>query len=381
MQPNHERATIGLTNNLYHVKNLLPLLLFFAFLPYSFGQNNDVPDKYAGGKKVITEFSKILNPNGVQENFEANIGGVKQWVFVRGQDKDNPIILFVHGGPASPMAPVAWIWQRPVEEYFTMVQYDQRASGKTYLANDTTTLGPTIHIDTYVNDAIELAEQIRKKYNKKKLILMGHSWGTIVSMKAVLKRPDLFYAYIGVGQNVNTMDNERVSFEFGLKEATRLKNEEAIRELQSIAPYPGDKPLTRERIIIARKWPQYYGGLAAYRPEPQYFYNAPFLSPDYDKKDVAAIDQGNIFSLSRLLDEFLAVDFKNVKTFPIPVLMFMGRHDYTTPAEPVDAWLKKVKAPYKKAVWFEKSSHLIPLEEPGKFLLTLVQEVRPLALK
>ncbi|MBC9909531.1 alpha/beta fold hydrolase [Chitinophaga varians] len=377
MQPNHLRANIC---------QRLPLLLLFLTISLAchvtaHAQNNDVTDKYAGGKKLITGLSKILSPNGVQENFEATLGGTRQWVFVRGQDRNNPVILFVHGGPASPMAPVAWTWQRPLEEYFTMVQYDQRASGKSFLANDTTNLGATLHIDRYVDDCIELAEQLRQKYHKKKLVLMGHSWGTIVAMRAALKRPDLFYVYVGAGQNINTVDNERVSFEFGLKEATRRKDTTAIRELQSIAPYPGDQPITRDRIIIARKWPQEYGGLAAYRPVPAYFFNAPLMSPEYDKKDVDAIDEGNIFTLGRVMDEFLAVDFKQVKEFPIPVLVFMGRHDYTTPSEPTDAWLKKVKAPYKKGVWFENSSHLMMMEEPGKFLLTLVQEVRPMALK
>ncbi|MBC9932863.1 alpha/beta hydrolase [Chitinophaga qingshengii] len=360
---------------------LLFLIIFLYYPVVSHAQNNNVPDKYAGGKKLVTELSKILSPRGIQENYEATLGRTHQWVFVRGQDSSNPVILFIHGGPASPMAPVMWTWQRPLEEYFTMVQYDQRASGKSFLANDTTNLGATLHIDRYVDDAIELAEQLCRKYHKKKLILMGHSWGTIIGMRAALKRPDLFYVYIGAGQNINTVDNERVSFEFGLKEATRRKDTAAIRELQSIAPYPGNQPITRERIIIARKWPQEYGGLAAYRPVPAYFFNAPLLSPEYDKKDVAAIDEGNIFTLGRVMDEFLAVDFKHVKEFPIPVLMFMGRHDYTTPSEPTNAWLKKVKAPYKKGVWFENSSHLMMMEEPGKFLLTLVQDVRPLALK
>ncbi|MFY0256174.1 alpha/beta hydrolase [Chitinophaga sp. 30R24] len=360
---------------------LLCFILFFSLAPFSYGQNNDSTDNYSNSKKIIRDLSKILNPKGIQENYEANIGGVKQWVFARGQNKDNPVILFVHGGPASPMSPVMWMFQRPIEEYFTVVNYDQRASGKTYLANDTAALSETINIDRYADDAIELTELIKKRYQKKKVILIGHSWGTIVAMKAALKRPDLFYAYVGIGQVINTMDNERLSYEYGVKEATRLNNEAALKELKSIAPYPGDKPVTRERIIIARKWPQYYGGLSAFRDEPIYYFDAPLLSPEYNKQEVAAIDQGSLFTLSRILPEFLKVDFKNIKEFPIPVLMFMGRYDYTTPSAPTDLWLKKVKASYKKGIWFENSAHLIPLEEPGKMFLTLVEYVRPLALQ
>lgn len=362
-------------------KLLIAVLLFSCFVPLCYGQNKDTTDKYASGKRIIGDLEKILSPKGIQENYEASIGGIKQWVFVRGQDRDNPLILFVHGGPASPMSPLTWMFQRPIEEYFTVVHYDQRAAGKTYLSNDTTGLGKTIFIDQYVNDAIELTAFLLKKYGKKKAILIGHSWGTIVGMKAALKRPDLYYAYVGIGQVINVMDNERLSYEFGVKEATRLKNDTALKELQSIGPYPGDKPITRERIIIARTWPQYYGGLRAYTHEFTYFFNGPLLSPDYDRKDVPGIDDGNMFTLSRVLDEWFTVDFKKVKTFPIPVLMFMGRHDYTTPSAPPDQWIKNVKAPFKKGIWFENSAHLIPMEEPGKMFLSLMEYVRPLTVK
>ncbi|MET0534104.1 MAG: alpha/beta hydrolase, partial [Steroidobacter sp.] len=289
--------------------------------------------------------------------------------------------LFVHGGPASPLTPTLWQFQRPLEEYFTMVTYDQRAAGKTFLETDPATIADTIHIARYVDDAIEVAEHLRRRHHKDKLILMGHSWGSIVAMSAALKRPDLFYAYVGLGQAINIRDNERLSFEFGLEQAKRANNSEAVKELEAIAPYPGDQPITRDRIIAARKWAQYYGGLSAYRDTSRYFFRAPLLSPEYTAADVCAIDKGNLFTLERIMPEFLAVDFKPVRSFPIPVVMLMGRHDYTTPQEPVAAWLAKVSAPYKQGVWFERSSHMVPWEEPGKLLVSMLEYVRPLANK
>ncbi len=364
------------------MKNIpLSLIFLLCLVSCIYGQNNDSTDKYFEGKEIVKDLSKIVNPNGIQENYQLTIGGIKQWVYVRGQNRNNPIILFVHGGPASPISPEMWMFQRPIEEYFTVINYDQRAAGRTYLTIDTLALGKTINIEQYVNDAIELTELIKEKYKKKKVILMAHSWGTIVSMKAALKRPDLFYAYIGIGQIINTKDNERLSYDYAVNEATKLKNDTALAELKSIAPYPGNKPITRERIIIARKWPQYYGGLTAFRNESFYFFNAPFLSPEYTDKDVEAISKGSLFTLGRILPEFLEVDFKSIKKFPIPVFMFMGRHDYTTPTEPTDIWLKNVTAPLKKEIWFENSAHLIPWEEPGKMLITLVKYVRPISLE
>ncbi len=334
---------------------------------------------YEKAREVIQDLERIVAPSGIQGSYETRIGGIDQWINVRGQDKANPMILFVHGGPASPLTPQVWQFQRPIEEYFTVVNWDQRGAGKTYREDHSETLGDTLHIPHYVDDAIEVAEHVRKRYGKDKLILMAHSWGTVVAMNAALKRPDLFHAYVGIGQVINTRDNEKLSFEHGMAQAKAHGNAAAVKELESIAPYPGNEPITRDRINLARKWAQFYGGLSAFRESSRYFFRAPLLSPEYDAADVCAIDQGSLFTLGRILPEFVSVDFKNVRSFPIPVVMFMGRHDYTTPSEPTAAWLSGITAPYKKGVWFERSAHMIPWEEPGKMLMSLIEHVRPLA--
>jgi pimeloyl-ACP methyl ester carboxylesterase len=288
-------------------------------------------------------------------------------------------VLFTHGGPASPLIPTMWQFQRPIEEFFTVVNWDQRGAGKTFASQDPQPYADTLQVARYADDAIEIAEYVRKRYGKRKVVLAGHSWGTIVAMTAALKRPDLFHAYLGVGQAINVRENERISFDYGLQQAKLHGNTEAVKEMEAIAPYPGDRPITRERIIAARKWSQHYGGLTAYRTESMYFYRAPLLSPEYDDCDRAAVNRGNEFSLGRVLPEFVTVDFSQVREFPIPVVMFMGRHDYTTPSQPTADWLARVEAPYKQGVWFEHSSHMIQWEEPGKVLASLLAYVRPLA--
>jgi pimeloyl-ACP methyl ester carboxylesterase len=334
---------------------------------------------YEKARAAIADLGRIVAPSGVQESFKTKIGGIEQWINVRGQDRANPIILFIHGGPASPLIPTIWQFQRPLEEYFTIVNYDQRGAGKTYVEDHSDAVGETLHIPRYVDDAIEIAEYVRKRYGKDKVILMAHSWGTVIGMNAAIERPDLFYAYVGIGQFINTRDNEKISFDYGMQQAKAHGNTAAVTEMEAIAPYPGDQPITRERIIIARKWAQYYGGLTAYRHDSSYFFSAALMSPEYGAADVCAVDQGSLFSLGRLLPEFLTIDFKNVHSFPIPIVMFLGRHDYTTPAQPTADWLAALHAPGKQAVWFERSSHMIPWEEPGKMLLSLLQIVRPFA--
>ena len=330
-------------------------------------------------RAVVRDLNRIVAPTGIQESYKARIGGIDQWISVRGQDRANPLLLFVHGGPAAPLMPSTWQFQRPMEEYFTVVNYDQRGAGKTFNETAPESISDTIHIPRYVDDVIEVAEYVRKRYGQRKVILMAHSWGTIISMQAALKRPDLFHAYVGIGQVINVRENERISFDYGLQQARAHGNTQAVRELEAIAPYPGATPITRERIVAARKWAQYYGGLSAFRDESKYFFGAPLLSPEYSDRDRCAVDEGNVFTLGRVLPEFLEVDMKGVRQFPIPVVMFMGRHDYTTPSQPTQEWLDRVSAPYKQGVWFEHASHMVPWEEPGKLLVSLVQYVRPLA--
>lgn len=366
------------------MRNTVSALVMVAALcaPHASRAQDACPDRsaYAPAREIIGDLGRIVAPTGVQDAYAVEIGGIRQWVNVRGQDRDNPMVLFVHGGPASPVIPTLWQFQRPLEEYFTIANYDQRGAGKTLALNPQEAVADTLHVQRYVDDAIALAEHLRTRYHKRKLVLMGHSWGTVVAMHAALQRPDLFYAYVGIGQVINVRTNEQVSFDYGLRTARARGNTDAVHEMESIAPYPGDTPITRERIVIARKWPQFYGGLTAYRDESKYFFQGPRLSPDYDDAARCAINAGSVLTLGRLLDEFLRVDFTGVKEFPIPVVMFMGRHDYTTPSEPTAAWLAKVRAPYKQGVWFERSAHMIPWEEPGRTLVSLLEHVRPLAV-
>jgi len=354
-------------------------LFMGALLASTLALGQEARDPYAASRAIIEDLGRIVTPGGVQDSYKTRIGGVDQWLNVRGQDRGNPMVLFVHGGPAAPVTPTMWQFQRPVEEYFTVANWDQRGSGKSYGETDPKQVADTIRIERYVKDAIEVAEHLLARYGKRKLILMGHSWGTVIGMQAALERPDLFYAYVGIGQVLNVRKNERLSFDYAFERAKRENNAQAVKEMASIAPYPGNQPITRERIIIARKWPQHYGGLSAFRSESGYYFRGPLLSPEYTPQQVKDIDKGNVLTLGRVLPAFLNVDFSKVARFPIPVVMFLGRHDYTTPAAPTVEWMDRVDAPYKRVVWFERSAHMVPWEEPGKTLVSLLEVVRPLA--
>src|SRR5690606_10977811 len=287
--------------------------------------------------------------------------------------------LYVHGGPGSPSMPMSWAFQRPWEEYFTVVQWDQRAAGKTYRANDWDVVAPTLTVDRYVEDAAEVMALLRERYGKPKLVVLGHSWGSVLGLKAAMARPEWVSAYVGVGQFLNLMDNEKVGYDLAMSRARAEGNTRAIAELESIAPYPGDAVPTIERIDMQRKWTIHYGGLQAYRQDARPWFAAAGLSPDYDDADRAAFSEGSAKTVDALLSQLLDLRLDQVRQLAVPVVLLLGRHDYTTPPEASARWLAQLDAPYKQAIWFEDSAHLIPLEEPGKTLVTLVGTVLPLA--
>ncbi|MEO7964972.1 MAG: alpha/beta fold hydrolase [Gemmatimonadaceae bacterium] len=140
--------------------------------------------------KIIADARWIDTTRGIDEEREIDIGGIKQWIRVRGRDRHNPILLFVHGGPGSPMMPGSWVFQTPWEEYFTVVQWDQRGAGKTAAANDRAAVKPTITVDRMTQDLTEVVQYLRRSYKKEKIFLMGHSWGTIIGVNIGSRRSE-----------------------------------------------------------------------------------------------------------------------------------------------------------------------------------------------
>ena len=146
----------------------------------AFAQQAPEADPYNAGREIIADIGKIVTPNGVQETFEMTcFGGARQVVNVRGSDRDNPLLIFIHGGPGAVEMPIAWSFQRPWEDFFTVVQYDQRGAGRSYALNDPEALAPTLTPDRYRDDAIELIEALAEEYGKRKVFLLGHSWGSL----------------------------------------------------------------------------------------------------------------------------------------------------------------------------------------------------------
>lgn len=331
-------------------------------------------------QEIIADDRKIVSSNGIEKLIAVRINGIDQWLSIRGRDRRNPILLFLHGGPASPTMPVDYTFQSPWEDYFTVVQWDQRGTGKTY-ASDPKGQAP-LTIEQMTSDAEEVVQYLLKNYQKQKIFLLGHSWGSLLGITLAQRHPESFYAYIGVGQMINSQKSEAGGYEFALSEAKSHHNTEAVKELEALAPYPGPQgALTIERVGMQRKWLMYYGGLTWRRTDFMWDANSWLLSPDYTDNDLDATGNGSLYSLTHLLPPLQHWSYEDVTDFRCPIFLFEGRHDYDVSHTLPEEWFGRVKAPQKKLVWFDDSAHMVMEEEPGRFLFHLLTDVRPIAAK
>jgi len=329
---------------------------------------------------AIADARKIVTPNGVEDLLQVDIGNTKQWLAIRGRDRRNPVLLMIHGGPASPEMPTSWWFQSGWEDYFTVVQWDQRGSGKTFNANDPQVVKPTLSLARHVADAGEVVQYLRKRFNQDKVFVLGHSFGSLIGLTLAHEHPEWLYAYIGMGQIINGREGEHLGYELTLRAAQKAGNQKAIDELKAIAPYPNaDGTVPLAKINKQREWGMVYGGLSAGRENLDYYFALVKFSPEYSEQDRQAIDKGSELSLAVLLPDLVNFNFSNTTQFGCPILMFEGRHDYTTPSKIVEKWLQRVQAPGKKFVWFESSAHMVMVEEPGRMLVHLVQDALPYA--
>jgi pimeloyl-ACP methyl ester carboxylesterase len=186
----------------------------------------------------VAEERAIISPSGINSLQSVRICGIDQWIEVRGQNVNNPILLFIHGGPGIAFIPLAGAWQASWEKDFTVVQWDQRGAGKTYASNDKELQRRTMNVPQMEQDTLEVVNYLRDRFKREKIFVLGHSWGSVLGLWLAHQHPDLIYAYVGVGQVINTGQNEVVGYQKTLEEGQQLHNEQAVKALESIAPYP-----------------------------------------------------------------------------------------------------------------------------------------------
>ena len=304
---------------------------------------------------------------------QINLGGVSQWILIRGNSVEKPLLLKLHGGPGqAEMATVRF--NRLLEQDFIVVEWDQRGAGKSAEAIDPER---AMNIAQLVEDTHDLTELLLKRFHQKNLILVGSSWGSVIGMETVKQYPDLYRAFVSTGQIANFTEGMNVGYRFLVAEAKKRGNTKALEELTKIGapPYAGDGGDAKRETY--GKWLQAFGGLWH---SSEKFDRVGWMtsSVEYAWPEKLHYTSAAKKSFDLLLPQLTGVDLNStVPKVEVPVYFAVGRYDRMAPFEVSQAYFSILTAPRKEWVWFEGSAHFPQWEEMEKFHDLLANKVVP----
>ena len=330
----------------------------------------------------VSEERAIRSRDGIASLERVPIGGIGQWIEARGENVNNPILLWIHGGPGVAFIPLTAAFQGELEKRFTVVQWDQRGAGKTYASNDNDLQRATMNIPRMEQDTLEVVNYLRSRFQREKIFVLGHSWGSTLGLWLAHEHPELIYAYVGVGQLVNAQQNREAMYRDALAKARDGHNGNAIKELESIAPYP-TAHLSFRKDSIVNRWAAELLGPSAIRVE---FTDVKRLlldlvsAPEYSLADDYAFLRGQQMSLNVFLPQMTDLDLTKLGLdFRAPIFFFEGREDPFCRPSLIWEYSKAIRAPQKEFIWFEDAGHFPFFDQKQQFADQLAQHVLPLA--
>jgi pimeloyl-ACP methyl ester carboxylesterase len=312
---------------------------------------------------------------GIDEAGYTKIGGIDQWIQIRGRDRNNPVLLWLNGGPGFSQIPQSYSY-RQWEEQFTLVMWDPRGQGRTFTRSGTS-VKDTMTLNQFASDGIEVAEYVRKRLSKDKIGLLGHSFGSMVGVHMVQDRPELFSVYIGTGQVTNLKKQVEFAYPRLIERARKTGNKLAEDQLVQVGPppYPSQGSARWVEIGLANQLD----------PMPERTFPAPgqlwaFVTGGLlGSRGFLA---GAQFSQETMWDEMLADDLPaRGLLFVVPVVMIQGSEDLVTATPLAKDYFDRIEAPSKEFVLLEGAGHLVPIVESERFRRALVEHARPLAVK
>ncbi|MBE7385645.1 MAG: alpha/beta hydrolase [Leptolyngbya sp. SIO1E4] len=312
--------------------------------------------------------------DSIAEERRVNLGGVEQYVLLRGRSRTAPLLVYVHGGPGGSETPFLRIHNAELENDFLTVYWDQRGTVKSFDAR----LDPAeLTIARMTADLGELIDLLLAEFNQDQVLLVAHSWGTILALEYVAARPETVAAYISISQITNQMANDTESFLWALAEAQARGDAKAIATLETLGPpsYTAKEQMTRDRYLNR------LGGIFV---EPQsnldLLWSVLALS-EFAWPDFIAFLRGNAFSLEALCPEQQDYDaYKRHPKIEVPIILMLGRSDRVVSPRLGAEYLATLEVPDKELIWFEKSAHMVPFEEPEKFNAAVRQIARQVGL-
>jgi pimeloyl-ACP methyl ester carboxylesterase len=322
-----------------------------------------------------TELFAIPSAKGIDEATFVKIGGIEQWITIRGWDRDNPVLLFLHGGPGDVTNPWTFVMFASWEKQFTVVQWDQRGAGRT-LRKSGPAIAPTLTVDRMVQDGIELAEYLRRHLAKNKIILVGHSFGSILGVLMARANPGLFHAFVGTGQVADETRNYAFAYDELRKKAQATGNQQALDELGRVGPPPYE---SGAGYRVQRKWANAFEGADQFLDGTL---GLALVAPGNSVQDINDSAAGQILSAERLVPQTRSQRPQDLGLdFSLPIFIFQGAEDFTTPTALAREYFDAIKAPAKAFVAIPGAGHFAVFMSSDAFLRELVARVRPLATK
>lgn len=307
-------------------------------------------------------------PGSIAEIDYRRLGGLDQWVMIRGERVANPALILLHGGPGFPEMRPFRHFNGPLEKSFTVVYWEQRGTDKSFHRKIPKS---SMTVEQFIADLDELVDAVRKRLGKDKVVIYGHSWGSALGVIYAARFPEKVAAYVGAGQIGDWPASELSSYAFTLAEAERRNNRKALKELRAI----GAPPHTYRKLYVQRKWLARFVGTARGMSFWK-FLRITLGGPEASIFDLSNIVRGVIFSERIMWTEVSALNLaKTAPVLQMPVFFFIGRHDHVVAPETSVAYFDMLTAPSKTFVWFEESAHEPPVEEPAKFNASMVDLV------
>lgn len=307
----------------------------------------------------------------IDERTKVAINGTMLDFRIRGTRPDNPVVLFLHGGPGMCDRHFVMRHQAPLADVCTLVCVDQRGAGRSYTDAQAKR---NLDVDTVVEDARAMVEYLRERFHQEKIYIVGHSYGSFLGVLLCQRHPEHIAAYLGLGQLANGPENERLSYEFVLNEANRRGDKKAVAALTRIGAPKQGLYASLDDLMVQRNYMTKYGGETRGKPEPLLrSVILPILrSPEYTLADLLRYANGTFYNLRQLWQAIVTSDFlTTVRSLDVPVYITQGRYDINTPSELARAWFDALEAPHKQWVWFENSAHCPIREEAALWNDTL----------
>lgn len=304
------------------------------------------------------ESGKIIK-NSISEKSFVKINGVKMGMIIKSKDTSNPVLLFVHGGPGMPEYFLTEDYPTGLENYFTVVWWDQRGAGLSYSSDIDKN---TITIDQYIDDTIAVTNYLRQRFGQDKIYLMAHSWGTYFGIQAVQKAPQLYNAYIAVAQVTNQHESERLAYEYMLDYYSKEGEDKTLEKIEENDCLSDGYYKIRDDIM-------HRSGIGTTH-DMKSVVTGIFLA-SLRNKEYTIAEKINLWRGKMLLNKNsqlkMNVDLrKTVTKLDVPTYFFSGVYDYTVNYEMAEGYLKQIKAPIKGFYLFQNSAHSPIFEEPNK---------------